>query len=221
MIDMNIPKIGLTLRCDMTDEYDYSEPKLPEGFHFEHYQGDEEGKRHWTDLMASVGFFKQGDYEAGVKMFNKEFCDDMELAKDRVFFIVTDEGKYVGSCTAWQHLEIREGRGQVHWLAVLPEYQRFGFGKALFEKCLNILKTRLPGLPVYLNTQTTSHRALCLYIKKGFYPIYWTEDTKAAYEKSVEVLKGVMREAEYVKFASYAKDESNLDKEWAEKQAKA
>ena len=34
----------------------------------------------------------------------------------------------------------------------------------------------------------------------------------------LEVLKGVMREAEYVKFASYARDESNLDKEWAEKQ---
>jgi len=101
---------------------------------------------------------------------------------------------------------------------VRPEYQKYGLGRALVEKCLYIFKTQLPGLPVYLATQSTSHKAICLYIKKGFYPIYWTEETKANYEKSVEILNGVMREAEYKIFASYARDESNLDKEWEEKQ---
>ena len=214
MIDKSIPMIGLMFRSDMTDNYEYPDPQLPEGFHFELFNGDEEQKRQWLEIFKSVGLAEG----RGVDLFDKQFADELELAKKRVFFIVTDDGKYVGTCTAWQHLHIREGRGTLHWLGVRPEYQKYGLGRALVEKCLYIFKTQLPGLPVYLATQSTSHTAICLYIKKGFYPIYWTEETKANYEKSVEVLNGVMREAEYKIFASYARDESNLDKEWEEKQ---
>ncbi|MBQ2916324.1 MAG: GNAT family N-acetyltransferase [Clostridia bacterium] len=217
MIDKTIPMIGLMFRSDMTDAYEYPDPVLPEGFHFENYNGSEEQKIQWAQIFDSVGL-GAGSGEKAVERFNREFCEQEDLAKERVIFIVTDDGKYVGTCTAWQHLHIREGRGTLHWLGVRPEYQKYGLGRALVEKCLYIFKTQLPGLPVYLATQSTSHKAICLYIKKGFYPIYWTEETKANYEKSVEILNGVMREAEYKIFASYARDESNLDKEWAEKQ---
>lgn len=217
MIDKSIPMIGLMFRSDMSDNYEYPDPQLPEGFHFEFYNGSEEQKAEWAKIFDSVGLGFENT-EKGIARFNREFAEDEELTKKRMLFVVTDDGKYVGTCTAWQHLHIREGRGTLHWLGVRPEYQRYGLGRALVEKCLHIFKTQLPGLPVYLATQSTSHRAICLYIKKGFYPIYWTDETKANYEKSVEVLKGVMREAEYKIFASYARDESNLDKEWEEKQ---
>ena len=39
MIDMSIPRIGLTFKNDMTREF--PEPTLPEGFTFENYKGDE------------------------------------------------------------------------------------------------------------------------------------------------------------------------------------
>ena len=217
MIDKSIPMLGLMFRSDMTDDYEYPDPILPDGFRFVYYNGSEEQKIQWAEIFESVGLGFE-NIEKGVERFNNEFAQEEELAKQRVIFVVTDDGKYVGTCTAWQHLHIREGRGTLHWLGVRPEYQKYGLGRALVEKCLYIFKTQLPGLPVYLATQSTSHKAICLYIKKGFYPIYWTEESKANYERSVEILNGVMREAEYKKFAAYARDESNLDKEWAEKQ---
>ena len=47
MIDMTIPMIGLMFRSDMTDNYEYPDPQLPEGFHFEFYNGSEEQKAEW------------------------------------------------------------------------------------------------------------------------------------------------------------------------------
>lgn len=207
MIDMTIPRIGLTFKNDMTG--DFPEPTLPDGFTFESYKGDEEGKKIWAEVLMTVGFHG-GDVQRGIDCFNHEFGNDIELAKRRIYFLKAPDGKYIGTCTAWEIPELN--RGQLHWLGVNPEYQRYGLGRAIVEKCLHTFKTELPGLPAYLATQTSSHRAICLYMKKGFYPVYWHEESKKMYEESVEVLKGVMREPDYTKFATSVQDDSAKEK---------
>ena len=204
---MSIPRIGLTFKNDMTREF--PEPTLPEGFTFENYKGDEEGKRIWAEVLITVGFHG-GDVQRGIDCFNNEFGNDIELATRRIYFLKAPDGKYIGTCTAWEIPELN--RGQLHWLGVNPEYQRYGLGRTIVEKCLHTFKTELPGLPAYLATQTSSHRAICLYIKEGFYPVYWHEESKKMYEDSVKALKGVMREPEYTLFATTVQDDSAKEK---------
>lgn len=207
MIDTSIPRISLCFKNDMTR--DFPEPELPEGFVFENYKGDEEGKRIWAEVLCTVGFHG-GSIEKGVECFNHEFGDNIELAKRRMFFLKAPDGKYIGTCTAWEDLKLK--RGTLHWLGVNPEYQKYGLGRALVQKVLHTMKEELPGLPAYLGTQTSSHKAICLYMKFGFYPVYWHEESKKDYEESVKVLKGVMREPDYTLFATSVVDDSAKEK---------
>lgn len=203
MIDTNVKHVPLTFKNDMTAEF--PEPVLPEGFVFENYKGDEEGKRIWSEILCTVGFHG-GDVEKGIECFNHEFGAKIDLATKRMFFIKAPDGKYVGTCTAWETPELE--RGTLHWLGVNPDYQKYGLGRALVEKCLYTFKTQLPGLPAYLSTNTTCHKAMCLYIKKHFYPVYWHEESKQQFNEAVEALKGHMREAEYVRFVEEVQDDS-------------
>ncbi len=207
MIDTTIPRISLCFKNDMTR--DFPEPKLPEGFTFVKFDGSEEDKRHWAEVLITVGFHG-GSVEKGVETFNHEFGSDLELAKRRVFFIKAPDGEYIGTCTAWEYANLN--RGTVHWLGVNPKYQKYGLGRAIIEMCMHILKEELPGLPAYLGTQTSSHKAICLYLKLGFYPVYWHEQSKKDYEEAIRVLKGVMREPDYTQLASYVFDDSAKEK---------
>jgi len=70
MIDKTIPMIGLMFRSDMTDAYEYPDPVLPEGFHFENYNGSEEQKIQWAQIFDSVGL-GAGSVEKAVERFNR------------------------------------------------------------------------------------------------------------------------------------------------------
>lgn len=193
MIDLSIPRIGLLLKDDM--KIKFSDPVLPEGFSFSSYQDDTDARR-WAEIMCSVGFHNES-IEKGLTSFNNEFMYDKELAKKRIFFVKNEKGECVGSCTAWEV----DGRHRLHWLAVLPDYQKYGIGKALVEKVLYTFQ-QVDSRPVYLVTQTSSHRAICLYMKEGFYPVVYSDSSRADYEQAVKVLKGVMRQDYYEEFVN-------------------
>ena len=56
----------------------------------------------------------------------------------------------------------------MHWVAVKPDYQGLGLGKAVTEKALKIFSEKDSGRSVMLHTQTWSHKAVKLYGKLGF-----------------------------------------------------
>ena len=53
-------------------------------------------------------------------------------------------------------------------LAVLPEYEGRGLGRALGVQVIKAFQTLEPNEPVFLGTQTWSWRAVCLYLRCGF-----------------------------------------------------
>ncbi len=199
MIDTTITKIDIWLKNDMACKV--SQPLLPPGFRFETYQGERD-QRNWAEILCSVGFLDQ-NVKTGMQCFQQEFGDRMDLVKQRMFFITTEEGKYVGTCTAWENSGLK--RGILHWLGVRPEYQKYGLGKALVQKVLYTFQMERPGWPGYLLTQTTSHKAICLYMKFGFYAVYTDDASKADFERAAQVLDGVMREKDYIAFVNGAK----------------
>ncbi len=84
----------------------------------------------------------------------------------------------------------------MHWVAVSPEYQGFGLGKAIvcegMKRFLQIESDR----NVYLHTQTWSYKAIGIYKKFGFEIIRKKDEKKsenADFDKAMEVLKGCLR----------------------------
>ncbi len=137
---------------------------LPKGFKYRFYvSGDEE---QWCDLETSVLEFSE--ISKAREYFERDFLPLERELFSRMVFIVNDDGLVVATATAWW--SEYEGRHQaaVHWVAVRPEYQGLGLGKALVSMALSLLAEIERGNDVYLQTQTWSHRAIRMYVHFGF-----------------------------------------------------
>jgi len=102
------------------------------------------------------------------QLFFDQFSDiDLNLP-DRQCYMFVDKTKVIGTCTAWEDKKgMYAGYGLVHWMAVIPEYQRKGIGKML----LSIICQRMISLgyqKAYLKTSTLRKPAIELYKRFGF-----------------------------------------------------
>lgn len=87
-----------------------------------------------------------------------------KLAVDPERFLVGEvEGTVVATCVVGY-----EGRrGWINSLAVLPEYQKHGYGRALVEEAERLL--RAAGCPkVNLQVRTSNRKVIAFYEKLGF-----------------------------------------------------
>lgn len=197
MIDLSVPRIRFQMKNRM--EKTYSEPQLPEGFSFANYRRGMESD--WTRIMCSVAFFDAP--EKAEKVFREDFLRFPQEAERRVFFILSPEKTPVASCSAWIEGDYRK----LHWLALEPEYQGRGLGRAMAEKVLYFFQ-QAGEKPIYLDTQTSSHRAVCLYLKEGFYPItVWRGKTEPdpQFPQAVQVLGSVMPGDSFRRFCGTAR----------------
>ena len=80
-----------------------------------------------------------------------------------LFFVALLDGRVVGSVMAGY-----EGhRGWLNYLAVLPEYQRRGYGRKLVEKAVAELK-KLGCLKVNLEVRKSNSSVIDFYLHLGF-----------------------------------------------------
>lgn len=100
--------------------------------------------------------------------FRREFDDREDLMADRSWFVVSPEGTDVGSITAWWRQTPQGPQGLIHWVAVLPEHQGKGIGKAMMTKAM--LRLREEYRDAYLNTSSARLPAIKLYLDFGFVP---------------------------------------------------
>ncbi|UQZ81191.1 Mycothiol acetyltransferase [Paenibacillus konkukensis] len=122
----------------------------------------------WAEIEASVDEF--ADKAAARNHFDKEFGSHLQDMEDRCLFIVNERGESVGTTTAWYgSLRGEDTWGRIHWVAVKPEYQGKKLAKPLLSSALQIL-SRFHD-KAYLTTQTTSYRAINLYLNYGFEPL--------------------------------------------------
>ena len=136
---------------------------LPKGFSFRFFESEEDIS-HWARIETSVLEF---DLEAEARdFFLEEFYPHIEELKRRCFFIINEEGLPIATAMGWFSNYAIPNR--LHWVSVCPGFQGLGLGKAVSQKAVNVCASLLPNKPMWLSTQTESHRAVLMYHKMGF-----------------------------------------------------
>lgn len=137
---------------------------LPAGYHFRTYQpGDD---HIWTEIqLAAEPFIKFDD-----TMFDRQFGDQRAALPDRMFFVETEEGRAVGSITAWWDANWRNTGdwGRIHWVVIHPDYQRRGLAKPMMTHAMR----RLAQSHTRATLGTSSGRpwAVKVYLDFNFIP---------------------------------------------------
>ena len=149
---------------------------LPEGFRIRTFRyGD---IANWSRIETAVGEFPTEQHAE--RYFEREFGPQIDLMSDRSFMLETADGEAIGTTTAWMGTFQGEPMGKIHWVAIEPAYQGRGLAKPLLATALHRLA--LDHQRAYLETQTTSYRAVGLYLKFGFEPVIETESDRRAWE---------------------------------------
>ena len=165
---------------------------LPEGFSYVMYEpGDE---LPWAEIETSV---KEFDHvEDALAYFKKRFMPYPDELARRCMFIEDRAGDKIATLTTWWSYTGVRRDPWLHWIALKPEYQGQGLGKALVSRGMQMMVEIEGDRDVYLSTQTWSYKAVGLYKKVGFE--YTAEKglggyANDQYEKAVEVLEQYVR----------------------------
>ncbi len=184
-IDRSIPYKNIIMRCDNFNNKNYYNNDIK----IRNYNDGDE--IHWAKIEYAVGDFI--NVESAKQYFTEHYkTDDIY---ERCFFAEDNNKNVVGTCIAWYDKKDDGIVSSLHWLAVLPEYQNKGIGKALMNTVMNYYKSN-NLFPVYLHTQPWSYRAISLYNTFGFK--IQKEDTFAdyvnEYMEAKEILKNYLPE---------------------------
>ena len=194
--DRTLPRKSITLVTTPEEIAAAADPVLPEGYYFRFYQpGDD---KEWARLMTIVEEFDKE--EDGLKSFTEHYMPYEEELKRRQVYICAPDGTPVATSMAWWFEENGQRYGRLHWVCTDPSHQNKGLGRAVVTWAMKRIAELEPGLNVYLDTQTWSHKALGLYMRLGFHPVRDTHPTlKHAneYSAAAEILKDVLPEETY------------------------
>ena len=196
MLDKSVPYKNIIMRVEADRIADLPQLALPQGFSLRNYRpGDAEN---WARIETSVlEFASEAD---ALQYFVKTFLPQEEMLKNRCFFVLNENGLPIATATAWFETVQNNHRAMVHWVAVCPKYQGLGLGKAVTQAVLRALAELEKGKPVFLHTQTWSHRAVRMYHGFGFNMVKAEGD----YGEAITVLKSVLSEAEVQALADTA-----------------
>lgn len=144
--------------------------KFPAGYTVRNFRKGE--NLQWAEIETAAGEFK--DIKSALDRFDREFSPVIEEFKNRCIFLLNKEKRIIGTATAWYNPNfLGEYYGRIHWVAIHPEYQ----GKKLAKPLLSAVIKKLAQFhsKAYLTTQTTSYKAVKIYLDFGFEPLQKTE----------------------------------------------
>lgn len=156
---------------------------FPNGYRCRTFGRGEEGI--WAEIESSVTEFKTT--EKALEYFRHEFGPFLDDFESRCHFIENAKGKCIGTATAWYSRCFQgEEYGRLHWLGIVPEYQ----GRKLAKPLVCCVMNRLAASHerAYLTSQTTSYRAINIYLDFGFRPLILTENCPQAWHLMAELL---------------------------------
>jgi len=162
MLDKNVPYVDVL----MHRKKDAPIPviKLPDNFSFSFFQSGDE--KEWAKIEASVLEFP--DELNALIYFQKNYLPFISELEKRCLFIENEKGEKVATSTAWWNYTGNRRDPWLHWVAVKPQYQNLGLGKAVISKITQRMTEIEGNRDFYLHTQTWSHRAIKLYEKLGY-----------------------------------------------------
>ncbi|WP_317854867.1 GNAT family N-acetyltransferase [Chakrabartyella piscis] len=164
MLDKSMPKYNIIMKMDWDLVQQVQPSKLPEGYTIRPFQtGDEV---HWAKIEVSVLEF--ATEAIAVNYFKEVFLSHKEELEKRCLFLCNPEGIPVATANAWRVEGELGHQAALQWVALMPEYQGLGLGRAIVSAAMSLYPTYEVGLPVYLHTQTWSHVAVGLYDSLGF-----------------------------------------------------
>jgi ribosomal protein S18 acetylase RimI-like enzyme len=162
MLDKSIPYLNIVMKRKAGTLV--PQCVLPEGYSFVPFTPDSEAD--WAEIETSVGEF-DSTAEA-LEYFQKNYLTYPGEVERRTIFIQTHDGKNIGTVTSWwNYTEIRRDP-TLEWVAVKPEYQGLGLGKAIVFEGIRRMLLIEGERDIFLHTQTWSYRAIGIYIQAGF-----------------------------------------------------
>ncbi|MHB1151536.1 MAG: GNAT family N-acetyltransferase [Eubacteriales bacterium] len=173
MLDKSLPYIDIIMRRPVLPP---PSAVLPGGYRFAlfgesigggvSYGNDDGYIRDWAEIETSVLEFS--DVQMAEEYLRREFLPYRDELRKRMLFVITPDGKRVGTATAWWNDFNSERTPWVHWVSVRPEYQGLGLGRAVIYEAVRLLHEINGDKEFYLHTQTWSHKAVLLYESAGF-----------------------------------------------------
>lgn len=147
---------------------------LPAGYRIASYRMGDIDK--WVMIVNQSDSYNAITQET----FFSEFGSESNVL-GKMFFVVSPEGEYVATGTAWleknPRLDILIGEwGRVHWLSVLPEHRRKGLARGLLRKIIS----KLDNIPIYLDGRSERKNAFSLYSDEGFVELDNSKGVKRA-----------------------------------------
>lgn len=137
---------------------------LPGGYRMQRWRpGD---MAHWAAVETAAGEF------AGLTDARNRFDQDFGTAPqdlgERCLLLWCGQ-EAVGTAMAWFGELDGVAMGRLHWVGIIPNYQHRGLAKPLVSSALRAM--RRWHTQAYLTTQTTSYRAVQIYLDLGFLPV--------------------------------------------------
>ena len=161
MLDKSIPWHSFIMSLDPADLV--AQINLEAGFSLRSYESDKDGLS-WAEIETAVGEF---DSIEEAMACHRHYLEHIEELKKRQWFVVDENDNAVATCTVWWYGD--EKIPCIHALSCLPKMQGRGFGKAALLAAINST-IQNDKRTIWLETQTFSWKAICLYLSAGFVP---------------------------------------------------
>jgi ribosomal protein S18 acetylase RimI-like enzyme len=177
----NVEYIKLTMVRENLEELPQFE--FPNGYRCRTFSRGEEGV--WAEIESKVAEFKTT--EKALEHFREEFGPFLDEFESRCHFIENAEGRCIGTATAWYNQNFQGERyGRLHWVGILPDFQGMKLAKPLVCRAMNRLAASHDR--AYLTTQTSSYKAINVYLDFGFQPLILTDNCPRAWHLMAELL---------------------------------
>lgn len=160
---------------------------IPEGYTIRNYRPNEE--HIWTRILKSAEPYMEIDDG----LFDREFGQNLSVMEDRSFYLTTDAGEEIGTTTAWWQDINGEVWGQIHWVAIHPDYQGHGLSKPMMTVAMERLKQSHERC--FLGTSTGRIAAIKVYLDFGFTPDLSVENSREVWTEVASVLEHPILEA--------------------------
>ena len=149
---------------------------FPNGYRVRAYQKRED--KIWTRIQKAAEPFGQINDD----LFQHEFKRDFNALEDRSFFLITGSGREIGTVTSWWQPDWRDREwGQIHWVAIHPDFH----GRGLAKPMMNVAMKRLKQSHARSFLRTSSGRiaAIKVYLDFGFLPDMEADNSQEAWQE--------------------------------------
>ncbi|CAF2496540.1 unnamed protein product [Rotaria sp. Silwood2] len=153
---------------------------LPPSYSLQLYKDDANDIQKWIEIVMAAGELRS--VEKGLEMFDKYFSKTKHRKplSERIHFLANADGKYIGTAAAGIYEVDGQEYGSLDWVSIIPEYQGKKLAKPMVSAVLH--KVAEYANKCYLESQTTSWRAINMYADFGFVPYIKTNDCQKAWQ---------------------------------------